>query len=111
MLSGSSDQFSTGLLQAAIPAPYQEQVRALGLVAWKKLEEGPSEPPIAGITQKATEDLATFIERVERSLQRKFPPGPLRDQFVKMLIWEGMTTDHKLACAGMKDRSMGICDQ
>ena len=107
MLSGSNDQFSTGLLQAAIPAPYQEQVRALGLVAWEKLEEGPSEPPISGITQKASEDLATFIDRVEKSLQKKFPPGPLRDQFVKMLVWEGMTTVYKLACAGIKDRSVG----
>ncbi|RWS19370.1 vomeronasal type-2 receptor 116-like protein [Leptotrombidium deliense] len=107
MLSGSSDQYATGLQQAAIPAPYQEQVRTLGLAAWKKLEEGPAEPLVSGIIQRATEDLATFIERVEKSLQRKFPPRPLQDQFVKMLVWEGMTTDHKLACAGMKDRSMG----
>ena len=68
--------------------------------------EGPSEPPISGITQKNNEDLSTFIDWVEKSIQRKFPPGPLRDQFVKLLIWEGMNSDHKLACAGQKDRSM-----
>ena len=72
----------------------------------KSLWRAPSEPHISGITQKNNEDLSTFIDWVEKSIQRKFPPGPLRDQFVKLLIWEGMNSDHKLACAGHKDRSM-----
>ena len=106
MLSGTADQWSTGPQQATIPAPYTDQVRSICLAAWKKLVEGPSEPPISGITQKNNEDLSTFIDRVEKSIQRKFPPWPLRDQFVKLLVWEGMNSDHKLACAGQKDRSM-----
>ena len=106
MLSGMADQWRTGPQQATIPAPYTDQVRSICLAAWKKLVEGPSEPPISGITQKNNEDLSTFIDWVEKSIQRKFPPGPLRDQFVKLLIWEGMNSDHKLACAGHKDRSM-----
>ncbi|XP_055293596.1 endogenous retrovirus group K member 6 Gag polyprotein-like [Moschus berezovskii] len=106
MLSGTADQWSTGIQQGAIPAPYTDQVRTICLAAWKKLEEGPSEPVISGIIQKNNEDLPTFIDRVEKSMQRKFPPGPLRDQFIKMLVWEGMNSDHKLPCAGQKDRSM-----
>ncbi|XP_008584527.1 PREDICTED: LOW QUALITY PROTEIN: olfactory receptor 10A2-like [Galeopterus variegatus] len=61
---------------------------------------------MARVTQRPSEDLTSFIVRVEQSIQRKFPPGHLRDQFVKMLVWDGMTADHKLACAGLKDRSM-----
>ena len=92
-----------GPQQATTPASFTDQVRAICLATWKKLAEGPSEPPISGITQKNNEDLSTFIDRVEKSIQRKFPPGPLRDQFVRLLVWEGMNSDHKLACAGQKD--------
>ena len=106
MLSGTADQWSTGPQQATIPAPYTRQVWSICLAAWKKLAEGPSEPPISGITQKNNEDLSTFIDQVEKSIQRKFPLGPLRDQFVRLLVWEGTNSDHKLACAGQKDRSM-----
>ena len=81
-------------------------MRSICLAAWKKLVEGPSEPPISGITQKNNEDLSTFIDQVEKSLQRKFPLVPLRDQFVRLLVWEGMNSDHKLACTGQKDHSM-----
>ena len=102
MLSGTADQWSTGPQQATIPAPYTDQVRSICLAAWKKLAEGPSEPPILGIIQKNNDDLSTFIDRVEKSIQRKFPLGPLRDQFVRLLVWEGMNSDHKLACAGQK---------
>ncbi|XP_055262422.1 endogenous retrovirus group K member 8 Gag polyprotein-like [Moschus berezovskii] len=106
MLSGMADQWSTGPQQAIIPAPYTDQVRAICLAPWRKLAEGPSEPPISGITQKNNEDLSTFIDRVEKSMQRKFPSGPLRDQFVKMLVWEGMNSNHKVAWTGQKDRAM-----
>ena len=106
MLSGTADQWSTGPQQATIPAPYTRQVWSICLAAWKKLAEGPSEPPISGITQKNNEDLSTFIDWVEKSIQRKFPPGPLRDQFVRLLVWEGMNSDHKLACAGQNDHSI-----
>ena len=92
-----------GPQQATTPASFTDQVRAICLATWKKLAEGPSEPPISGITQKNNEDLSTFIDRVEKSIKRKFPPRPLRDQFVKLLVWEGMNSDHKLACAGQKD--------
>lgn len=63
-------------------------------------------PPTTGVHQRADEDLPTFIDRVDKSLQRKFPPGPLRDQFIKMLVWDEMNADHKLAGAGQKDHSM-----
>ncbi|OBS72134.1 hypothetical protein A6R68_13288 [Neotoma lepida] len=106
MLAGPSDQYSTGLQQAALPAPYQDQVQALGIAAWKKMEEGPTEAPVSGITQKTNEDLATFVERVNKSLQRKFLLGELQDKFVKMLVWDGVNTDHKLACAGLRDRDI-----
>lgn len=50
--------------------------------------------------------MATFIERIEKSLQRTFLPGPLCDQLIKMLVWEGRTGDHKLACTVLKDHPM-----
>ncbi|KAH0505129.1 GRB2-associated-binding protein 2 [Microtus ochrogaster] len=43
MLSDTSDKYATGLQESAIPPPYQDQVRVLGLVAWKQLEEGSTE--------------------------------------------------------------------
>ena len=95
-----------GTQQAAIPPPYQDQIRAAGLAAWSKLEEGPSESPIAGLHQKTNEDLPSFIDRVEKSVKKKMPPGDLRDHFVRMAVWEGMTRDYKMACAGLKERSM-----
>ena len=42
MLAHTADQYYTGIQQATIPPPYQDQVRALGLAAWKKLNEGPA---------------------------------------------------------------------
>ncbi|XP_032186361.1 endogenous retrovirus group K member 5 Gag polyprotein-like [Mustela erminea] len=106
MLTGTDGQYASGIQQAAIPPPYQDQVRATGLAAWNKLEEGPSESPIAGLHQKANEDLPSFIDRVEKSIKKKLPPGDLRDHFLKMAVWEGMTRDHRMACAGLKERSM-----
>ena len=106
MLTGTDGQYASGIQQAAIPPPYQDQVRAAGLAAWNKLKEGPSESPIAGLHQKANEDLPSFIDRVEKSIKKKLPPGDLRDHFLKMAVWEGMTRDHRMACAGLKERSM-----
>lgn len=106
MLTGTDCQYASGIQQAAIPPPYQDQVRAAGLAAWNKLEEGPSESPILGLHQKANEDLPSFIDRVEKSIKKKLPPGDLRDHFLKMAVWEGMTRDHRMACAGLKERSM-----
>ncbi|RWS19079.1 olfactory receptor 10C1-like protein, partial [Leptotrombidium deliense] len=95
--------YSSGLQQVAIPAPYQDQVHAAGLAAWRKFDEGPTESPIAGIHQKINEDLPTFIKS---SIKKKMPPGDLRDHFIKMMVWEGMTAEHKMACSGLKERSM-----
>lgn len=107
MLSGTGDRYSTGILQAAILLPTRNRFVLWAWLPGRNLKRAPPSPPISGILQKNSEDLATFIDRVEKSLQRKFPPGPLRDQFVKMLVWEGMTADHKLARASLKDRNMG----
>lgn len=106
-LSGMPSKYAAGLQQAATPALYQDQVRMLGLAAWKKLKEGPTETPVSGIAQKPDKDLTFFIERVNKSLQRKFPPGELRDQFVQMLVWDRMNANHKLDCAGLRDHSLG----
>lgn len=86
--------FSTGIQQAALPTPYCEQVRQAGLNAWYKLDEGPTKSPITGVQQKPGESLPNFIARVQHSLHHKLPAGDLRDQFVKMLLWEGMNADH-----------------
>lgn len=106
MLSGTGDRYSMGTQQAALPAPYQDQVRALGLAAWRKLEEGPTESPIGGIQQNREEDLPQFIDRVEKSLSRKLPAGALRDQFVKLVVWDRMTPEHRSYCSGLKESSM-----
>lgn len=55
---------------------YRYQVQTLVLSAWNKLAEGPNELPLAGITQKTEEDLPTFIDSVEKNIQRKFPFPP-----------------------------------
>lgn len=58
-----------------------------------------------GLIQGPQEPLLEFIHRVETSLKWKFLWGPLRDQF-KILVWDGMNGDSKLACAGMKECTM-----
>lgn len=73
MLTGTADKYSTGIQQMAIPLPYQDQVQALGLSAWKKFDEGPAKSPILGIIQKATKDLPSFIDRIHKSLKRTPP--------------------------------------
>lgn len=77
MFSGALDQYSTGAQQAAILTSYQDQVRAIGLAAWRKSDEGPTGSLTAVIDQKPTEDLNLLIDRVQKSMQRKFPLGDL----------------------------------
>lgn len=55
---------------------YKYQVQTLVLSAWNKRAEGSNELPFAGITQKAEEDSPTFIDSVEKNIQRKFPLPP-----------------------------------
>lgn len=55
----------------------------------KNKTEGLTDVPLAGIIQKAREDLPTIIDRVAKSIQRKFPPGPLRGHYARMLVWDG----------------------
>lgn len=77
-----------GIQQAAIPAtPYRDQVLQAGLDV--KLEEGPTESPVAGINQKPGESLPKFIDRVQISLNQKLPPDWLKDEFRKLIVWEG----------------------
>ena len=61
---------------------------------------------MSGMRQKPGEDLPLFIDRVEQSIKRKLPPGDIREQFIKLTVWEGMNGDHKQACAGLKDHSL-----
>lgn len=49
------------------------------MAAWKKLKEDPTEAPVSEIVQSLDEDLASFIKRVNKSLQRKIPSGKLKD--------------------------------
>lgn len=72
MLAGTADRYCTGIQQEAIP--YQDQVQALGLAAWKNLSEGPAKSPISGINQKVIVDLPFFIDIIHKSLKRKVPP-------------------------------------
>lgn len=76
MLSSTADRYSMGIQQAALPAPYQDQVRAAGLAAWRKLGEGPTEAPIGGIQQKPGETLHKFIDRVQKKHPEKTPCRP-----------------------------------
>jgi hypothetical protein len=101
MLAHTADQYYTGIQQETIPPPYQDQVRTLALAAWKKLDEGLAESPISGINQKFTEDLPLFIDRVHKSLKRKFPIGSLQDRFLRSLVWGSRNNGHKLACTGL----------
>ena len=79
MLTCMGEGFSTGVQQATVLAPYRDQVRQAGLEAWAKLEEGPTESPIAGTMKRLWEPLPDFITHVQTSLERKFPPIGLRD--------------------------------
>ena len=103
MLAGTGEGFSTRIQQAVLPAPYREQVRQEGLNAWYKLDEGPTESPIAGVRQKPGKSLPNFVVRVEHSLRCKLLAGDLQDQFVKMLVWEEMNANHLKACAGLRE--------
>lgn len=73
MLLGIADKYAMGRQQAAIPPLYRDQVRALDLAAWKKLKKGPTDALVSGVTQKP-KDLASFINKVNKRLQRKIPP-------------------------------------
>lgn len=96
MLVGTQAGYTMGIQQAQVAVPqYREQVRDCGLRAWSKLDTRPTEGPMIGMRQKPTEDLPSFIDRVEQSLKRKLPPGEIRDQFIKLTVWEGMNGDHK----------------
>lgn len=75
-------------------------------MAWQKLDEGPTESPLGGVRQKLGEPLADFINRVEQSVKCKLPTGNLREQFIKLMVWEGMNADHRTACAGLRDASL-----
>lgn len=55
---------------------------------------------------KDRERPSTFVDKVQKSIECKFSPGQLRDQFVKLLVWDGMTTEHRAACTGMKTGSI-----
>ncbi|XP_069861909.1 endogenous retrovirus group K member 24 Gag polyprotein-like [Dipodomys merriami] len=90
MLAGTGEGYSTGVEQAAITGPYRDQVRQAGLAAWYKLDEWPTESPIAGVRQKPGEPLPDFIDRVQQSINRKLPAGDLRDQFVKLLVSQSL---------------------
>lgn len=70
---GIADKYAMGRQQAAIPPLYRDQVRALDLAAWKKLKKGPTDALVSGVTQKP-KDLASFINKVNKRLQRKIPP-------------------------------------
>lgn len=82
MLAGITEAFSTGIQQAAIADPYQDQVKNAGLTAWYKLDEEPTKSPIAGVRQKPAKSLTEFIDGARWSINHKLGTGALRDQFV-----------------------------
>ncbi|OBS58579.1 hypothetical protein A6R68_10301, partial [Neotoma lepida] len=106
MLAGTADRYSMGIQQDVIPGPYGDQVQQAGLTAWAKLDEGPIESPIARVRQKPSDTLPEIIDRVQQSINGKLLAGPLRDQFMKILIWDGMNSEHRAACAWLKEASM-----
>lgn len=71
MLAGTADGYSTGVQQATVPAPYRDHVRQARLAAWGKLDEGPTESPIAGVRQNHNETLPEFIDWVN-SINRNY---------------------------------------
>lgn len=56
--------------------------------------------------EKPGEPLPDFIVRVQTHLERKLPPGGLRDQFTKLLVWEGMNRDTRMAWAALREGTM-----
>lgn len=78
MLAGITEGFSTGIQQAAIADPYQDQVRYVGLTTGYKLDEGPTKSPIAGVRQKPAKSLTEFIDGAQQSA------WAFRDQFVTL---------------------------
>lgn len=56
--------------------------------------------------QKPGEPLPDFIDRVQQSFHHKLLAEDLQDKFVKLLVWEGMNTDHHTACMGLRERSL-----
>ncbi|XP_048209458.1 uncharacterized protein LOC125356795 [Perognathus longimembris pacificus] len=105
MMYGPTNPHVTNFQQVPLPAPCRGRVWALGMWAWRSLEREPPKTPTLEVTQGAAEDLASFVERVEGSLQEKVPGFQL-DQLVRSLVWDRMSPDHKLACAGMKDEPL-----
>ncbi|OBS81741.1 hypothetical protein A6R68_24269, partial [Neotoma lepida] len=103
MLVGTAEGYSTGVQQAAVPGPYRDQVRQAGLVAWAKLDEGPTESPIVRVRQRPNESLPEFIDKVQQSINCELPPGTLQDQFMKILVWDGVNSEHCAACTGLKE--------
>lgn len=39
-------------------------------------------------------------------MNRKLPTGVLRDQFVKITMWDGMNAAHHMTCIVLKEASM-----
>ncbi|XP_048193044.1 endogenous retrovirus group K member 8 Gag polyprotein-like [Perognathus longimembris pacificus] len=105
MMYGPPNPHVTDFPQVSLPAAYRRRVWALGMWAWTSLGKGPSKITTLEVIQGATEDLVSFIERVEESIQLKAPWSQI-DELVRSLVWDGMAPDHKIACAGMKDKPL-----
>ena len=61
--------------------------------------------------QMPRELLADFILRTRMSLEGKIPNPTTRDLFLKTTVWEGMTSECRLACQGLWEEhdNMIIC--
>lgn len=51
--------------------------------------------------QNPRESLSDFILRIKMSLERKISNPTARDLLLKLIVWEGMTSESRLACQGL----------
>ncbi|XP_076779871.1 uncharacterized protein LOC143438151 [Arvicanthis niloticus] len=105
-LFGQED-FSTGAQQASQPTGYYDQVRLCATQAWNRLTppSGSQDPAhsLLSLHQKPGESLSDFILRTKMSLERKISNPTARDLLLKTIVWEGMTSESRLACQGLRE--------
>ena len=86
---------------------YYEQVCLCATQAWDRLTppSGSQDPAssLLSLQQKPGEPLSDFILRTKMSLERKIPNPTARDLLLKTIVWEGMTSESRLACQGLRE--------
>jgi hypothetical protein len=99
--------FPLGHNRQTQPAGYYEQVCLCATQAWDRLTppSGSQDPSFSllSLQQKPGEPLSDFILITKMRLERKIPNPKARYFLLKAFIWEGMTSDYRLACQDLRE--------